>query len=137
MAGQHHKRNEDELRQTPRNGEARGGLACCSPCGHKELDVTGKLNDTTMCTGSAISNPVTTWAVAHQAPQSMGFPRQEQWSGLLVPSPGDLPNAGIELATLISLALASGFFATSPTWEARDDSCIMMHNYFRRKLQHS
>ena len=36
------------------------------------------------------------WAVAHQAPLSMGFSRQEYWSGLLFPSPGDLPDPGIE-----------------------------------------
>ena len=39
----------------------------------------------------------TPWTVAHQAPLSMGFSRQEYWSGLLFPSPGDLPNPGIEL----------------------------------------
>ena len=39
---------------------------------------------------------VTPWTVAHQAPLSMGFSRQEYWSGLLFPSPGDLPNPGIE-----------------------------------------
>ena len=38
----------------------------------------------------------TPWTVAHQAPLSMGFSRQEYWSGLLFPSPGDLPNSGIE-----------------------------------------
>ena len=38
----------------------------------------------------------TTWAVAHQAPLSMGFSRQEYWSGLPCPPPGDLPNPGIE-----------------------------------------
>ena len=36
------------------------------------------------------------WTVAHQAPLSMGFSRQEYWSGLLFPSPGDLPNTGLE-----------------------------------------
>ena len=40
---------------------------------------------------------VTPWTVAHQAPLSMGFPRQEYWSELPFPSPGDLPNPGIEL----------------------------------------
>ena len=39
---------------------------------------------------------VTPWTVAHQAPPSMGFSRQEYWSGLPFPSPGDLPNPGIE-----------------------------------------
>ena len=38
----------------------------------------------------------TQWAVAYQAPPSMGFSRQEYWSGLPFPSPGDLPNPGIE-----------------------------------------
>ena len=36
------------------------------------------------------------WTVAHQAPPSMGFSRQEYWSGLPFPSPGDLPNSGIK-----------------------------------------
>ena len=39
----------------------------------------------------------TPWAVAHQAPPSMGFSRQEYWSGLPFPSPGDLPDPGIKL----------------------------------------
>ena len=39
----------------------------------------------------------TQWTVAHQVPLSMGFSRQEYWSGLQFPSPGDLPNPGIEL----------------------------------------
>ena len=40
---------------------------------------------------------VTPWTIAHQAPLSMGFSRQEYWSGLPFPSPGDLPNPGIKL----------------------------------------
>ena len=39
---------------------------------------------------------VTPWTIAHQAPLSMGFSRQEYWSGLPFPSPGDLPDPGIE-----------------------------------------
>ena len=39
---------------------------------------------------------MTPWTVAHQVPLSMGFPRQEYWSGLPFPSPGDLPDPGIE-----------------------------------------
>ena len=39
------------------------------------------------------------WTVAYQAPLSMGFSRQEYWSGLPFPSPGDLPNPGIELGS--------------------------------------
>ena len=60
----------------------------------------------------------TLWTVAHQAPQSMGFSRQEYWSGLTCPSPGNLSNPGIASVSLKSLALAGGFFTTSATWEA-------------------
>ena len=55
---------------------------------------------------------VTPWTVALQAPLSMGFLRQESWNRLLFPSPGDLPDSGIEPA---SPALADRFFtAKSP-----------------------
>ena len=58
---------------------------------------------------------VTPWTIACQAPLSMGFPRQEYWSGLPFPPPGNLPNPGIEPT---SPALAGGFFTTSATREA-------------------
>ena len=51
--------------------------------------------------------------VACQAPLSMEFSRQEHWSGLTVPSPGNFPDTGIEPGSLASPALASGFFTTS------------------------
>ena len=51
---------------------------------------------------------VTPWTVAHQAPLSMGVPRQEYWSGLPFPSSGDLPGPGIEPMSLVSPALAGG-----------------------------
>ena len=54
---------------------------------------------------------VTLWTVALQAPLSMGFPKQEYWRGLSFPSPGDLPNPGIEPT---SSALAGGFIITEP-----------------------
>ena len=54
----------------------------------------------------------------------MGFFRQEYWSGLSFPSPGDLPDLGIEPASLKSPVLAEGFFTTSATWEAL--SCALM-----------
>ena len=47
----------------------------------------------------------TTWTVGLQTPLSMGFSRQQYWSGLPRPSPGDLPNPGIEFASLKSPAL--------------------------------
>ena len=58
---------------------------------------------------------VTPWTVVPQAPRSMRFSRQEYWSGLPCPSPGDLRNQGIESASLISPALADRFLTTSPT----------------------
>ena len=61
---------------------------------------------------------VTPWTVARQAPLSMGFSRQEYWSGLPFPPPGDLPDPGIKPRSLMSPALAGGFFTTSATWEA-------------------
>ena len=51
---------------------------------------------------------------AWQAPLSMGLSGQEYWSGLPCPSPGDLPNPGIESASLASPELAGGFFTTAP-----------------------
>ena len=56
--------------------------------------------------------------IANQAPLSMGFFRQEYWSGLPCPSPGDLPNPRMEPISLMSPALAGGFFTTSATWDA-------------------
>ena len=52
------------------------------------------------------------WTVAGQVPLSAGFSRQEYWSGLPVPPPGDLPHPGIEPRSLVSPTLAGGFFTT-------------------------
>ena len=57
---------------------------------------------------------VTPWTVAHQTPLSMGFSRQEYWSGLPFPSPGDFPDPGIEPMSLVSRALAGIFFTIAP-----------------------
>ena len=57
------------------------------------------------------------WTVARQAPLPMGFSRQDYWSGLPFPLPGDLPDLGMELASLTSPVLAGGFFTTGTTWE--------------------
>ena len=56
----------------------------------------------------------TPWTAAHQGPLSMRFPRQEYWSGLPCPPPGDLPNPGIQPTSLRSPALAGEFFITEP-----------------------
>ena len=60
---------------------------------------------------SRIHLSVTSWTVACQAPLSIGFPRQEYWSGLSFLSPGNLPNPGIEP---VSPILAGGFFTMEP-----------------------
>ena len=59
---------------------------------------------------------MTLWTLAHQVPLFMGLSRQEYWSGLPFPSPGDMPKPGIEPMSLMSVALAGGFFITSATW---------------------
>ena len=84
---------------------------------------------------SVVSDSATPWTGAHQSPLSMGFCRQEYWSGLPCPSPGDLPNSRIKPTLpidsllsepqesfnprlLMSPILAGGFFTTSIAWEA-------------------
>ena len=74
------------------------------PPGVKVLNVGGLV--TKSCPALAIP-----WTVAHQAPLSMGFSRQEYWSGLPFPSPGDLPQKGIKP---MSPALAGRFFTSEP-----------------------
>ena len=66
---------------------------------------------------SVVSDPAASWAVAHQAPLSMEFSRQEYWNRLPFPSPGDLPSPEIEPTSLASPALAGGLFTTIATWE--------------------
>ena len=58
----------------------------------------------------------TLWTVACQVPLSMEFFRQENWSGLPCPPPGDLPDPGIELGSLTSPSLVGRFFTASTTW---------------------
>ena len=60
---------------------------------------------------------VTLWTVTRQPFLSMGFSRQEYWSGLLCPPSGDLPDPGSEPASLTSPALAAGLFTASATWD--------------------
>ena len=69
-----------------------------------------------MC-GKLLQSCLTLGTVALQAPLSMGFSRQEYWSGLPCPPPGDLPHPGIEPESFMSPALAGVFFTTSATWE--------------------
>ena len=80
---------------------------------------------------------VTPWTVVRQAPLCMGFSREAYWSGFPFPSPGDLPDSGIEPVSLSSPALAGGFFTTSATWAApvvHTYLLIYIHTYVRPVL---
>ena len=66
----------------------------------------------------SVSDSAAPWTEACQVPLFMGFPRQEGWRGLPFPSPGYLPNPGIEPASLTSPALAGRFFTTRAAWKA-------------------
>ena len=72
---------------------------------------------------SCVQLSATPWTVARQAPLSMGFSRQEYWSGLPCPPSGALPDPGIETVSLKFPALAGGFFTTSANWEAPKCLC--------------
>ena len=87
---------------------------------------------------SVMSNSATPWTVACQAPLSVGFSRQEYWSELPCPPPGDLPDPGMELASLLSPALAGRFFTTSATWEFQSKpemrSTVTVQSFFQSSL---
>ena len=61
----------------------------------------------------------TPWTVTGEAPLSTEFSRQEYWSGLPFPSPGNLPDPGIEPMFPVSPELAGGFFTTEPPGKSR------------------
>ena len=84
---------------------------------------------------STLCNPMD--CVAYHPPLSMGFSRQEYWNGLPCPPPGDLPDPGMELVSLMSPALASEFFTTSTTWEAQFKvyKVLILYIWYIYKLQ--
>ena len=67
-----------------------------------------------MLSHSVMSDSLTPWTVAYQAPLSMGFSKEEYWRGLPCPPPGDLPDPGIELTSLASPALVGEFSTLVP-----------------------
>ena len=82
---------------------------------------TGRIN--LFCVPSHVSCVrlfVTLQTVACQTPLSVGFSRQEYWSGLPCSPPGGLPDPGIKPTSLMSPALAGVFFTASATWEAKN-----------------
>ena len=93
------------------------------------------------CVLSHVQLFLTPWTVAHLAPLSMGFSRQEYWSRFPFPPPGDLPDPGIEPASLASPALTGRFLTTSTTWEAQVEVLLRKKNSATRlnldlQLQH-
>ena len=76
-----------------------------------------EVNDMLLCVCiqllSCVQLFATCWTVGHQAPLPMEFYRQEYWSGLSFPPPGDLSNPGVEPESLVSPALAGRFFTAS------------------------
>ena len=72
---------------------------------------------------------VTPWTVAHHAALSMGFSRQEYWSGLPCPPPRNLSDPGIKLTSLMPPALAGWFFTICTTWEVQKRIHTHIHIY--------
>ena len=69
---------------------------------------------------------VTPWTIAHKAPLSLGLSRQEYWSGLPCPPPGNLPHPGIKPASPLSPALAGRFFTTEPPGKPKYMLCQVL-----------
>ena len=122
----HHQLNAHEFEQAHGDGDGQGSLACCSPWvakswTHLATEKQQQKNDSRYCAilqyysrAQSCWLFATAWTVAHQTPLSMGFFRQEYWSGLPFPSPRDLPNSGIEPKFPLSLALQADSLATKP-----------------------
>ena len=85
-----------------------------------------------------MSDSVTLWTVACQSPLSMGFPKQEYWSGLPFSSPGHLPDPGIES---VSLAFQADSLPLSPegsppyTWQVLNKSSLSKQIFIRAKYE--
>ena len=73
---------------------------------------------------------VASWTVAHWALLSLGFPRQEYWSGLLFPSPEDLPDPGTGPLSLVPPVLAGRFFTAGVTGKAHACDYFIFFRYF-------
>ena len=90
------------------------------------------------CVLSHVQLFATPWTGARQAPLSMGFSRQEYWSGLPSPSPGDPPHPGIEPGSRASSAMPGELSTPSTTWEALLSyiCCQKNHTALARKQEY-
>ena len=109
LQGVHTERDEAAACDAPGTKQATHTACYC--------DLDGSHQTDTCVRAQAVSNSATPWTVAHQASLAMGLSRQEYWSGLPCPSPGDLPNSGIKPMSLVSPALAGRFFTS---WATRE-----------------
>ena len=92
---------------------------------------TVKVKCSSLSCGLSPPGFVTTWTVAHQAPPSMGFPRQEYWSGLSFPSPGELPDPGMEHR---ASCVAGRFFTAWATFTIRKSQISTVQQHRGRSL---
>ena len=88
-----------------------------------------------VCVPSRVQFFATPRTVAHQTPLSMEFSRQEYWSRLPFPTPGDFPNPEVEFMSPVSPTLAGEFFTTSATWKALATKDHRDSNPYHLKLQ--
>ena len=89
-----------------------------------------------MCVSHSVVSEsfVTSWSVAREAPLSMQFPRQEYWSGLPFPSPGDLSNPGIEPRSLCLLCCQAGSLLLEPPGKETIPNFILLVVSFSPQL---
>ena len=100
------------VKNPPANaGDSRDGKFDPWVQGVSELDTVEQLTTQCVLSTLVVSDSLgPPWTVALQAPLFVGFSRQEYWSGLPCPPPGDLSYRGVEPMSLMSPALANGFF---------------------------
>ena len=118
MVGWHHQLSGHGFEWAAGVGDGQGGLASMASqrVGHNRVTELTELKTLLSCF-SRVWLFVTLWTVASQASLAMGFFRQKYWSELLFPTPGGLPDPGMQSASLTSPALARRFFATNTTLE--------------------
>ena len=102
----------------PGESKGQGSLVGCRLWGRTESDTTERLSSSSSVCTQSHDTFVTSWTVAQQVPLSMGFSRQEYWSGCHALHQGIFLTQGSNLHLLMSPVLAGGFFTINATWEA-------------------
>ena len=114
-----------ESRHQTLGGKTLKGISTCDViCSHlifRETQAKTKYTHHNYTSAKALQSCptfLTLWTLVLQVPLSMGFSRQEYWNGFSCPPPGESSQPRIEPISLISLAVAGGFFTPRVTWEA-------------------